>query len=164
MKKLMPLFVIILVFAIIAIVFVSMAKQNQPISIIKGNTEQKPLPLKLNFTNDPYCKMIIYKQENSVQVVSASGNTWFFDDIGCTVLWLQDKDFKNTAKIWIYDEAMQKWQNARTATYSNIADTAMGYGFGIDTKGSLNFDEITLKMLRGETLANPKIRKKLLAQ
>lgn len=164
MKKLIPLFIILLVFAVVAIVFVSMAKENQPITIVKGNIAQKPLPLKLNFTNDPYCKMLIYTQKNSLQVISASGNTWFFDDMGCMVLWLQDKDFKDTAKIWIYDEALHKWQDARKASYTNSADTAMGYGFGIDAKGSLSFREVTLKTLRGETLANPKIRKKLLGQ
>ena len=89
MKKLIPLLVIFLIMGIIAVVFISMAKNEQPITIVKGNTDMKPLPLKTNFTNDPYCKMLITTKRNTSQVVSPNGSTWFFDDPACMVLWLK---------------------------------------------------------------------------
>ena len=164
MKKLYPLLVIILLLSTIAILFISMAKNDQPITIVQGNTAQIPLPLKLNHTNDPYCKMIITQKANSLQVVSPKGETWFFDDIGCMVLWIEDKSFKEVAKIWIYDPRQKAWVDARKAHYSDIASTPMGYGFGVDSQKSLSYEEVVLRMLRGQTLLNPKIRKKLLGE
>ena len=52
MKKLIPLLIILTVMGIIAVIFISMAKDKQPVTIVKGNTEMKALPLKVNFTND----------------------------------------------------------------------------------------------------------------
>ncbi len=167
MKKLLPLLVILVIISIIAVVFVSMSKNDQPISIVKGNTQMKPMPLKLSFTNDPQCKMLITTQRNALQVVSPDGNTWFFDDPGCMVLWLEDKAFKESVKIWVYTLDTQKWIDAKTAWYGVKDNTAMGYGFAAreeQREDTIDFKEMQLRMLRGETLANPKIRKKLLGK
>ena len=167
MKKLIPLLIILTVMGIIAIIFVSMAKDKQPVTVLKNNTQMKALPLKINFTNDSYCKMLITTERNSMQVVSPEGNTWFFDDPGCMVLWLQDKSFKNDAKIWVHSIDTNKWIDAKTAWYGVVDQTDMHYGFGArenKAEGCINYDEMTLRMLRGEHLGNPKIRKKLLGQ
>lgn len=167
MKKLYPLLLILVMLGIIAVVFVSMTKNDQPIAIIKGNTKREVLPLKVNFTNDPYCKMLITTQRNALQVVSPDGNTWFFDDPGCMILWLENKAFKESAKIWVYAIDTQKWIDAKTAWYGEKDDTAMGYGFAAreeQAEDTIDFKEMQLRMLRGENLANPKIRKKLLGK
>lgn len=167
MKKLIPLFIILSVMGIIAVIFISMAKDKQPVTIVKGNTEMKALPLKVNFTNDPYCKMLIIEQRNSSQVVSPDGETWFFDDPACMVLWLQDKTFKDTAKIWIHSIDTEQWIDARKAWYGRADETAMHYGFGArehKTKDTIDFATMSLYVLRGEHLGNPKIRKKLLGK
>lgn len=164
-KKLLPLLVIFVILGITAVIFVSMAKNDQPISIIKGNTEMKALPLKMNFTNDPYCKMLITEKQNSAQVVSPDGNTWFFDDPACMVLWLKDKAFQETAKLWIYSIDTKQWIDARKAWYGRTDKTAMHYGFGareVQTKDSIDFTTMRLYVFRGEHLGNPKIRKMLL--
>lgn len=167
LKKLLPLVIILMILSIIAVVFVSMAKNDQPVAIVKGNMEMKALPLKVNFTNDSYCKMLITTERNSMQVVSPDGNTWFFDDPGCMILWLQEQSFKDDAKIWVHSIDSNKWIDAKTAWYGIKDHTEMGYGFGAreqKTEGSINFKEMQLRMLRGENLANPKIRKKLLGE
>lgn len=167
MKKLFPLLIILVILSIVAVVFISMAKNDQPIAIIKGNMKMEALPFKVNFTNDPYCKMLITTQRNALQVVSPDGNTWFFDDPGCMILWIEDKTFKESAKIWIYTIDTQKWIDAKTAWYGTKDDTAMGYGFAgreEQTEDTIDFKEMQLRMLRGENLANPKIRKKLLGE
>jgi nitrous oxide reductase accessory protein NosL len=167
MKKILPLLIILVILGISAIVFVSMAKKDQPITIVKGNMEMKALPIKLNFTNDPYCKMLITKERNAAQVVSPEGNTWFFDDPGCMVLWLQDKAFKNEAKLWVHSLDTDKWIDAKNAAYGVKDKTEMHYGFGARenrTDETINFAEMELRMYRGENLTNPKIRKKLLGK
>ena len=166
MKKVLPLLVVIVFMTIIAMIFVSMAKENQPITIVKGNVEQKALPLKLNFTNDTQCKMLIKTEENTAQVVAPDGRTWFFDDPGCMVLWLEGKGFKETAKLWVHTLDTKKWVDARTASYAVAEHTAMHYGFGAraNIDKSINYKEMRLRMLRGENMTNPKIRKKLLGE
>lgn len=167
MKKLLPLIIIFLILGITAVIFVSMAKNDQPVTIVKGNTELKALPLKVNFTNDSYCKMLIIDQRNSTQVVSPDGNTWFFDDPACMVLWLQDKSFKETAKLWIHSIDTKKWIDARKAWYGRADKTAMHYGFGArehQTEETIDFTTMSLHVLRGEHLGNPKIRKMLLGK
>jgi len=167
MKKLLPLVIIFLILGITAVIFVSMAKNDQPVTIVKGNTEMKALPLKVNFTNDPYCKMLIIEQRNSTQVVSPDGNTWFFDDPACMVLWLQDKAFKDTAKLWIHSIDTKQWIDARKAWYGRADQTAMHYGFGArehKDENAIDFDAMSLHVLRGEHLGNPKIRKMLLGK
>ena len=167
MKKILPLLVILLILGITAVVFVSMAKNDQPITIIKGNTEMKALPLKVNFTNDPYCKMLIIEQRNSTQVVSPDGKTWFFDDPACMVLWLEDKTFKETAKLWIHSIDTKQWIDAKEAWYGRADKTAMHYGFGArehKTENAIDFAAMSLHVLRGEHLGDPKIRKMLLGK
>lgn len=167
MKKLIPLFIVLVIMSIIAVVFISMAENKQPVSIVKNNIEKKPLPLKVNFTNDAYCKMLITTKRNSMQVVSPDGKTWFFDDPGCMVLWLQDKPFKADAKLWVYTIDTKQWIDAKTAWYGIKDKTEMYYGFGArenKTEGSIDYREMELRMLRGENLSNPKIRKKLLGE
>jgi copper chaperone NosL len=167
MKKLIPLFIILTVMGIIAIIFISMAKDKQPITIVKNNTQMKALPLKVNFTNDSYCKMIITTERNSMQVVSPDGDTWFFDDPGCMVLWIQDKSFKDDAKLWVHTIDTKRWIDAKKAWYGVVDRTEMHYGFGArenEVEGTIDYKEMELRMLRGEHLANPKIRKKLLGK
>ena len=163
MKKVLPLLVTLFFMAIIAMIVISMAKEDQPVTIIKGNVEMKALPIKLNFTNDTQCKMLIKTQENTAEVVAPDGRTWFFDDPGCMVLWLEGKAFKDTAKLWVHTIDTQKWVDARQASYGVTEHTAMHYGFGAreNIDKSINYDEMRLRMLRGENLTDPKIRKKL---
>jgi len=167
MKKLIPLLIIIVIMSIIAVVFVSMAKDKQPVTMVKDNTEMKALPLKVNFTNDAYCKMLITTKRNSMQVVSPDGKTWFFDDPGCMVLWLQNKSFKVDANLWVFTIDTKQWIDGKTAWYGVKDKTEMQYGFGAREKkieGAIDYTEMELRILRGEHLGNPKIRKKLLGR
>jgi hypothetical protein len=83
------------------------------------------------------------------------------------VLWLQDKSFKDTAKLWIYSIDTEQWIDARNAWYGRADKTAMHYGFGArenKTEDAIDFTTMSLYVLRGEHLGNPKIRKKLLGK
>ncbi|NPA28345.1 MAG: hypothetical protein GXN91_04825 [Epsilonproteobacteria bacterium] len=165
MKKLLPILVSITLVAIIAGIFISLAKEEKPIVVVTGNKEQKPLSIKLNKTNDPQCAMVIKELRNSAQVVAPDGRTWFFDDVGCMVLWLKNKPFKDKAKMWVYTLDTNRWIDAKKARYGVTDHTPMHYGFGArekDINNTISFEEMKLRMYRGENLTNPKIRKKLL--
>ena len=167
MKKLLPVLTTILIIAAIAIIFISMAKEEQPVTIVKGNTAFKPLPIKIDKTNDTECKMLLKTYKNALEVIAPDGRTWFFDDPGCMVLWLKDKPWRKKAVIWVYTIDTNRWIDARKAWYGVTDSTAMHYGFGAREKKCpkcINFEEMRLKMLRGENLTNPKIRKKLLGE
>ena len=164
MKKVLPLLVTVVFMAIVAMIVISMAKENQPITIVKGNMGMTPIDIKLNATNDTHCKMIIKSLDNSAEVVSPDGRTWFFDDPGCMVLWMKGKAFKDNAKLWVHTIDTQKWVDAKKAHYGITDHTAMHYGFGArenSVEGTIDYNEMRLRMLRGENLTDPKIRKKL---
>jgi nitrous oxide reductase accessory protein NosL len=81
------------------------------------------------------------------------------------VEWLEKKSFKKEAKIWVYTLDTNQWIDAKKAWYGVTDKTAMHSGFGAreeKIEKSIDFSEMSLRALRGETLANPKIRKKLL--
>jgi nitrous oxide reductase accessory protein NosL len=165
MKKILPLLSIVLLIAVIAIVFVSMAKKDAPVTIVKGNMAFKPLPIKINHTNDTQCAMLIKSERNAAEVISPEGKTWFFDDPGCMILWLKERDWADKAVLWVHTLDTKRWVDARKAWYGVKDATAMHYGFGTREKkcsDCIDFEEMRLRMLRGENLTNPKIRKKLL--
>jgi len=165
MKKMIPIVMILLMLSIIVIIFISMAKEDQPVTIINGNMEMKALPIRLNHTNDPECAMLIKTNHNAAQLSIPDGRTWFFDDPGCMVLWIEDKAFKNEAKLWVHSIDTNRWIDAKSAYYGVTDRTEMSYGFGArekESNGTIRLEEMRLRMLRGENLTDPKIRKKLL--
>ena len=167
MKKILSILLTIILFVVVAIIAISYMKKDAPIVIAKGNMAQKPLPIKLNKTNDTECAMLIKTDKNSAEVALKDGRTWFFDDPGCMVKWLKDKPFKDSAKLWVHTIDTNRWIDAKSAKYTTTYHSAMHYGFGSLEKGdkkSIDFKEMTLRMYRNETLANPKFRKKILGE
>ena len=166
-KKFMP-FIIVLVFvAIIVGVFLSLASSQHMIVIKEGNLKQLPLAMEPNKYQDSDCGMVIEDLSYASQVVAKNGKTWFFHDNGDFVDWLKDKKFRDTAKIWVMSMDTKRWIDGRKAYYSRTDKTPMGYGFGAyenNATGLISFEEMSLKMLRGETLKNPLIKKQLLGK
>ncbi|NOX15352.1 MAG: hypothetical protein GXP61_04920 [Epsilonproteobacteria bacterium] len=103
----------------------------------------------------------------AMQIITSDFKTHFFDDPGCAILWLNSKKIEpKDVVIWAYSMDSKKWIDAKKAYYS-ISDfqTPMHYGFGAHEKNSekyISFKEMRLRMLRGENMTNPKIRKKIL--
>jgi len=165
MKKLAPIFTTILIMAIIMILFFSLAQKEQMITLYKENYTQEPLKLKLHHLQDPQCAMVVEKNEFAAQLAAKSGKTWVFDDIGCLVLWLDDKVFIDAPKIWVYTMDSKKWIPANKAHYSTTERTPMLHGFGAyesPKEGLIDYEEMRQRVLRGEDMTNPIIRKKLL--
>ena len=167
MKKILPFLTIIIIIAIIITIFLSMSKNKQMIVLKEGNHSQIPLEIILGKYQDSDCGMIIEDMTYASQIVAPDGKTWFFHDHGGMANWLKDKTFKDNAKIWVMTKDSKKYIDARTAWFSRTDVTPMGYGFGAyETKqnGFIDFEEVILKVLRGEDLRNPFIKKELLGK
>ncbi|MDD2449527.1 MAG: hypothetical protein PHG10_07675 [Sulfurimonas sp.] len=166
-KKFIPLIVVVALVTLIVSLFLMLASKNQMVVIKEQNLKKLPYELVVNKYQDSDCGMLIDDLRDVSQVISPSGKTWFFHDHGGFVKWLEDKAFKDEAVIWVMSRDTKKYIDAKSAFYSLTDKTPMGYGFGAYEKkvdGSVDFDTMRLRMLRGETLNNPHIRKKLLGK
>lgn len=165
MKKILPLLTIVIIITVIVLVFLSMSNQKQMLVLYEDNHAHQPVDIKLSHFQDTQCGMTITKLEGSVQAIGPDGKTWFFDDTGCLALWYKNISFKDEVKIWVYSNDTKEYIDGRTAWYSQTDNTVMGYGFGAyknKAENRIKFDEMILKMIRGENLTNPLFRKKLL--
>lgn len=165
MKRFIPFLVILSLVALIVTIFLSVASQKQMIVIKEGNAKKLPIKMVVNKYQDSDCGMVIDNLNYISQVISPNGKTWFFHDHGGFVKWLEDKEFKDEAVVWVMSLDTKKWIDGRKAFYSLTDKTPMGYGFGAYEKKApthVDFDTMRLRMLRGETLNNPHIRKQLL--
>ncbi|MEA3228028.1 MAG: hypothetical protein U9P38_03030 [Campylobacterota bacterium] len=167
LKKLTPIFIILLLISIIITIFLSLASKQQMIVIKEGNYQQLPLIMELDKHQDSDCGMVIEDLEYASQVVASSGKTWFFHDHGGFIHWLEDKTFKDDVIIWVMSKDSKKWIDGKKAYYSLTDITPMGYGFGAYEEKEekfVTYEVMRLKMLRGETMNNPLIKKQLLGQ
>jgi len=130
------------------------------------NHDKKPLQFEMGTVQCPQCRMPIASLSNSVQLIVSDGNTYAFDDVGCMVLWINDNEKQlRELTIWVYAHDTKQWVDAKKAYFSLTDSTPMRYGFGAyenEHKNLISFEKMRLRMLRGLTLKDPKIRKKLL--
>jgi len=167
MKKILPFITLIIIIAIITIIFLSMSNAKQMVVLKEGNIALTPLEIILGRYQDSDCGMVIDKMDYVSQVISNDGKTWFFHDHGGMTNWLRTKSFKDDAKIWVMTKDTKQYINGRTAWYSRTDNTPMKYGFGayeVKQDGFITFEEMSLKVLRNETLRNPYIQKELLGK
>jgi hypothetical protein len=113
--------------------------------------------------------MVISVRNYAVEVVNPqTGKAYKFDDIGCTIEWFRDEkiSWEDKAKIYITDKLDGKFIDAKTALYDINSHTPMDFGFGAYTKQDapkdknlIDYEQVRLKILRGETMQNPIIKK-----
>ncbi len=109
----------------------------------------------------PKCSMPIPK---SKEQSSHLHKKTYFDDMGCLILWTKEHN-QEPKEAMVFTKDTKEYINATDAFYTINERTPMGYGFTAYKKAqskSIKFDEVKLRMLRGEHMANPKIRKQIL--
>jgi len=105
------------------------------------------------------CKMIISDKNFAASVTNEQdGKIYYFDDIGCAILWFKEKNIKwgDSAKIQVVDFDTQKWIDAKSAFYSSPNITPMSYGFAAYSEKSkitkdkevVNFAEVQARVLK----------------
>jgi hypothetical protein len=149
---------LIIVISIMVLLFLSMSTAQKMTVIVNNNISKQPVDIVLNHFQDSDCGMPIEDINYASEAISPKGNTWFFHDHGGLAHWMQDKKFKDQLVIWVWAKDTQKWIDGRKAWYSTNENTPMSYGFVAyenKKRGMIDFDEMYLRVLREETMANP---------
>ncbi len=167
MKRYLPFLLIAVIIAAIVGVFLTRAAQQQMLTVYEGNLDRKALPIQFGHYQDTQCGMPIVAIDDAAQAIAPDGKTWFFDDIGCLALWMQDKAFKDELVIWVHARDTGGWIDAHQAFFTLTEETPMHYGFGAykeKKEGMIDFENVQLRMLRDEHMANPYTRRELLGE
>lgn len=116
--------------------------------------------------NCPTCNMKIPSSKQYTSTLYVKQNRHNFDDIGCMILFSKENQINlKDMKSEVFTVDTQTFINSQKAYYKTDAQTPMNYGFSAyenEQNASISFDKVIVKMLRGEHMANPKIRKLIL--
>lgn len=102
------------------------------------------------------CKMVVSERQYAAQTTDpTTGKTYYFDDIGCVVLWFEEDkiDWADKAIIWVTDVNSGEWINAREAAWSTISVTPMAFGYaahkvGTEPEGEIiGYDEMAKRAI-----------------
>ncbi|MCK5110512.1 MAG: hypothetical protein KAQ94_03250 [Arcobacteraceae bacterium] len=114
----------------------------------------------------PQCNMPLPDSNLHTADLNDDGDITYFDDVGCMILWTKEKNIDlKKKKIRIFSNDTKRYIDPFQANFAINEKTPMLYGFSAYEKscdGCINFDKVIIKMLRGEHMANPKIRKQIL--
>ncbi len=114
----------------------------------------------------PECHMPLPASNKNTAFVEQNSKMTYFDDVGCMVLWAKENNIDlEKVKVKVFTNDTKKYEDAFKLNYRIDEKTPMHYGFGAyehKTKNTIDFNEVILRMLRGENMANPKIRKQIL--
>ena len=95
------------------------------------------------------CNMVLGDSFHAAQVrhrpAGEQSKVYLFDDIGCALIWLEDKPWRDDSdtEIWVNDYKTGAWIEARNAHYVGGQQTPMLYGLGAQLEaspGSVTFD------------------------
>lgn len=162
----MNILTFVIVVAVIVILLLSLGSEEGARYVYKGNTAHKAVSIKAKEYQCSECSMDVKELDYAAQLITKEGDTYFFDDIGCVVLWLESHS-PDTHIILTQTLDTHQWIDATKAWYSRIAPSPMGYGFAAVEKqkeGLVSYEEMKLLMLQGKNLHDPFIKKKLLGQ
>ena len=139
---------------------------DSSVYVVHGNMEKKPLEIEFEHYFCSEDRVPIMEIYNTAQVVRPNGDTYFFNDVGSFLLWINKQKDKDALVMWVYSQDTERYVLAKTAWYSRIEITPMGYGFGayeFQIYGLANhyFEEVERFALRGETLWYPMVRQLL---
>ncbi|MGC9351157.1 MAG: hypothetical protein ACP5D3_04150 [Sulfurovum sp.] len=164
MKKfLLNLLTFGIVIAIIVILLLSLGTDQGARYVYKGNTAYEPVVIKPKEYQCSECSMDIEAMAYSAQIITPEGDTYFFDDIGCVVDWLEGRKIK-TQKVITKTLDTDRWIDVDKAWYTRTASSPMGYGFAAyehKQEGFIPYGEMKLLMLQGKHLHDPFVKKSL---
>jgi copper chaperone NosL len=96
------------------------------------------------------CRMAVSDHFYSAQVRGAETGMrtklYFFDDLGCAVIWLDNQDWKDDPRteMWVNDFHNEEWIDAFKSYYVDGNITPMDYGLGAQKEqitNALNYEE-----------------------
>ena len=132
------------------------------IGIMLGCGDKGTGPIKVHWDRDgcDRCRMMLSDPLHAAQIryldAEQRSRVKIFDDIGCALIWLADKSWrdKSSTEIWTTDHETGEWIDARTAYYIQGEVTPMGYGVGArklpPTSKGLTFSQAKAHIFRVE--------------
>lgn len=135
-------------------------------TVYKSNKSFQAIDIKEKEYRCIHCNMFVKKLDYATQAVKSNGDTYFFDDIGCMVKWL-DNNADSIEKLYVRTVDTHLWIEASKAHYSRIAPSPMGYGFAAleaQKEGLISYEKVKYYIHKNETLRNPSVKKELLRQ
>lgn len=165
MKKLLiNLLTFAVVIAVIITFLISFGNSDGNRYVHKGNMAQEAIAIKSKEYQCSECNMDVEILDYAAQIIDKNGNTYFFDDIGCVVLWLENHK-THLAVMLTKTLDTHLWINVKEAWYTRVASSPMGYGFAAyenKKESFIDYEEMKLLMLQGKNLHDPFVKKKLL--
>ena len=162
----MNIFTFSFVVAVIVILFLSLGSEEGGRYVYKGNTAHQAISIKPKEYQCSECGMDVEVLDYAAELITKGGDTYFFDDIGCMVLWLENHKIP-MVKMLTQTLDTHRWIEVKKAWYSRIAPSPMGYGFAAVEKkkeGLISYEEMRLLMLQGKNLHDPFVKKTLLKE
>jgi nitrous oxide reductase accessory protein NosL len=113
------------------------------------------------------CKMAVSDHFYSAQVRGGAEGQhtklYYFDDLGCAVIWLDEQPWKNDSRteVWVNDFQTEEWIDATKAVYVKGKITPMDFGLGATVKSSapvINYEQAVahIYQVRNRKMANKK--------
>ncbi len=131
----------------------------------QGNKDQLPVDFVWDREVCEECKMALSDPHYSVQAIDPDGRAYFFDDIGCSILWLGRQPWKDKSRVWVNDVKTTEWIEAKNAHWVyGDPKTPMGYGFAATlspVEKPLDYETVKKWMFIGKTLVNENRKKHL---
>lgn len=165
-KVLMNIVSLVIIVSVVVIILSALGGKQGENYVYKGNTAHKAVDIKPNEYQCSECNMNVEKLEYVAELISKDGDTYFFDDIGCLVLWLE-KHKIDIAKMLTQTLDTHQWIEPEKAWYTRTANTPMGSGFAAFSKKKddlISYEEMRLLMLQGKNLNDPFVKKALLKE
>lgn len=128
-----------------------------------GDSGSGPAQVRWDRTTCDRCRMLLSDPRHAAQVrlkeAGEHSRVYFFDDIGCALIWLEEKPDRQQAvgEIWVNDWHDGQWLDARRAFYVSGQTTPMEYGLGAQSNpvpGALDFADARDHVFRIEQRFN----------
>lgn len=91
-----------------------------------------------------HCAMLIGDKRFAAQGL-LDGDRFFFDDIGCLVLWAEEH---KAARLWSHRAEGDGWEEATTTRYASGTRTPMGFDVEVRAGGPLSWDEVRQRVVQ----------------
>ena len=101
-----------------------------------GDPGTGPVDVKWDRVTCERCRMVLSDRHHAAQIrvrePDDRSRVHAFDDLGCALIWLEDKPARDDpgTEIWVNDWRTGDWIDARTAFYAPGQVTPMEYGLG----------------------------------
>jgi hypothetical protein len=113
-----------------------------------------PVDIDWGQERDARCNMMVDNPRFAAEVRDAGGKVWKFDDIGCAVIWMEQRGLAPDTpgiEVWVKDYETGEWLDARRVRYVQGVKSPMRYQFGATGKEP------------GESIAYGEMRRRILA-